>query len=356
MKWFVRGGRLAALSLGAGLVAASPVAANQFVGDLVYCDVDANGVYDGADYKLNGVEVRVTCSDANGLTCLDTTATTGALHPSVTPAAFDATCAPVAGYGAGGDLSGRYLVELLGVNGAVAGCLPPSDQRPYQCRVTVNEATLPESCNGLVTPVVGLPADANADGDWCDPEDGPFPEGQILGGSSRSQASCEAGKSAGPSDGVHMTFSYPAPGRDTACALYADFGYTPRPITGATRTPGFWKTHPNAVAANLPIQFCGRTVTSVCDAIGLAGQQGGGLNAFTRHAVSAALNCNAFGCSADIQSLLSEGNAACAANDASYDFGGAASVLDEFNNSGDAIESGLDQESANPRFCRAARR
>jgi hypothetical protein len=201
----------------------------------------------------------------------------------------------------------------------------------------------------------GSPADGNGDGDWCDPEDGPFPEGQILGDSSASQAACEAAPSPGPSDGVHTTFSIPAPGQNTVCSLYADFGYTPTPVSGATRTPGLWKTHPNAVAANLPISFCGRTVTQVCDAIGLAGQQGGGLNAFTRHAVSAALNCSAFGCSAEIQALLAEGNAACAANDASYDFGSAASVLDEFNNSGDAIPSGLEQEAANPKYCQAAK-
>jgi len=346
-----RSGRSAALGL-AALLASSPAFANQFVGDLVYCDKDANGIFDGADTKLDGVEVHVTCRDNTGATCFDSTATTGALHASVTPSQFDATCSSVAGYSAvAGDLSGRYLVEILGVNGAVPGCKSNLSANPFQCTVTVNEATLPSTCDGLVTPVVGLPADGNQDGDWCDPEDGPFPEGQILGDNSSSQAACEAAPSAGPSDGVHRTFHSPL---QTSCALYADFGYTPREEAGPTRTPGFWKTHPTATAQFLPVAFCGRTVTATCDAIGLMGQQGGGLNAFTRHAVTAALNCKAFGCSSDIENLLAQGNAACAAGDTDYDYSGAASVLDEFNNSGDAIPTGLDQSAADPKFCTAS--
>lgn len=339
-------------TLAALLALAAPASAYQFVGDLVYCDADANGVYDGADTRLDGVEVRVTCRDNAGTVCFDAAATTGALHPSVPAGAFDATCGATAGYSAvAGDLSGRYVVEILGANGAVPGCAPYLSTNPFECTVTVNEATLPESCNGLVTPIVGLPSDGNADGDWCDPEDGPFPEGQILGDSSASQAACHAAPSAGPSDGVHRTIQSP---NRTSCSLYADFGYTPKAVAGPTRTPGFWKTHPNATAQQLPIAFCGRTVTQTCDAIGLAGQQGGGLNAFTRHAVSAALNCAAFGCPADVQAALAAGNAACAVGDAGYDYGGAASFLDEFNNSGDAFPSGLDQESANPKFCSPA--
>lgn len=345
--------RAGAWTLAAAFALALPASANQFVGDLVYCDEDANGIYDGTDHKLDGVEVRVTCRDTAGVTCFDSTATTGALHPSVTPASFDATCNAVAGYSAAGDLSGRYLVEILGLNGAVPGCAGRVSTNPFQCTVTVNEATLPETCNGLVTPVIGLPADGNGDADWCDPEDGPFPEGQILGDNSISQATCQAAPSAGPSDGVHMTFHSP---NLTSCSLYADFGYTPREETGPTRTPGFWKNHPLALSQFLPISFCGRTVTQVCDAVGLAGQQGGGLNAFTRHAVTAALNCKAFGCSAEIESLLASGNAACAAGDAGYDFSSAASILDEFNNSGDAFPTGLDQSPADPKFCSAAKK
>jgi len=346
--------RAGAWTLAATLALAAPASAVQYVGDLVYCDEDANGIYDGTDHKLDGVEVRVTCRDTAGVTCFDSTATTGALHPSVTPASFDAVCGAVAGYSAGaGDLAGRYMVEILGVNGAVPGCAGNLASNPFQCTVTVNEATLPETCNGLVTPVIGLPADGNSDGDWCDPEDGPFPEGQILGDSSISQAACQAAPSAGPSDGVHMTFHSP---KQTSCSLYADFGYTPREEAGPTRTPGFWKTHPIALSQFLPIPFCGRTGTDVCDAVGLAGQQGGGLNAFTRHAVTAALNCKAFGCSAEIEALLASGNGARAAGDEDYDYSSAASVLDEFNNSGDALPTGLDQSPADPKFCSAARK
>ena len=339
------GTRCAALAV--ALLASAPASAYQFVGDLVYCDKDANGIFDGTDYKLDGVQVRVTCRDAGGTICFDSTATTGTVHPSVVPATFDSVCSGTASYSmVSGDISGRYAVQILGVNGN-PGC-DASNPLPFQCTVTVNEATLPSTCDGLVTPVVGLPADANADGDWCDPGDGPFPEGQILGDSSTSQAACEASASPGPSDGVHVTMHNSA---RSSCSLYADFGYTPRPTGGPTRTPGFWKNHPIATGSLLPISFCGRTVTQTCDAIGLAGQQGGGLNAFTRHAVTAALNCKAFGCSSDVQDVLDAGNAACAAGDTTYDYSGAASFLDEFNNSGDALASGLDQESANPKFC-----
>jgi len=345
-----RSGRSAALGL-AALLASSPALANQYVGDLVYCDKDANGIFDGADTKLDGVEVHVTCRDTAGNTCFDSTATTGTLHPSVTPSQFDATCNGVAGYSAvAGDLSGRYLVEILGANGAVPGCASNLSANPFQCTVTVNEATLPSTCDGLVTPVVGLPADGNQDGDWCDPEDGPFPEGQILGDSSTSQAACEAAPSPGPSDGVHTTVQSPA---HTSCSLYADFGYTPRATTYTTRTPGFWKTHPSATDEFLPFDFCGRTVTDVCDAIGLLGQQGGGKSAFARHAAAASLNCAAFGCPQEIEDAIDAGNAACAANDRSYDYGGVASMLDEYNNSGDNLPSDLDQTPADPKFCRS---
>lgn len=346
--------RSLAATLAVGLAFTAPASAFQYLGDLVYCDKDANGIYDGADSKLDGVEVRVSCRDTAGVICFDSTATTGVLHPSVGAGAFDATCSAVAGYSAvAGSLSGRYAVEILGVNGAVPGCASRLSANPFECTVTVNEATLPSTCDGLVTPIVGLPADGNADGDWCDPEDGPFAEGQILGDSSASQAACEAAPSAGPSDGVQRTYHSPL---RTSCSLYADFGYTPRSEAGPTRTPGFWKNHPSALAQFLPISFCGRTVTSVCDAVGLAGQQGGGLNAFTRHAVTAALNCGAFGCSAEVDAVLDAGNAACAAGDASYDYSGAASFLDEFNNSGDALPTGLDQSPADPKFCAPMKR
>jgi hypothetical protein len=349
---FLRSGRLAALSLGAGLIAASPVAANQFVGDLVYCDTDANGRYDGADYTLDGVQVRVTCTDTAGTVCFDSVATTGALHPSVTPSVFDTACSSIAGYSATGDLAGRYLVEVLGANGALPGCTSPTNPRPYECVVTVDESTLPETCNGLVTPVAGLPDDGNGDGDWCDPEDGPFPEGQVLGDNSTSQASCEASPSPGPGEGVHTTVSFPAPGQETWCSLYADFGYTPKGGEQfPTRTPGFWKNHPSALEDTLPVAYCGETITEICDAVTRLRTPGGGFNAWTRHVVAAALNCAAFDCPDDIADLIAESSAACAGQSKSYDFGAAAALLDEYNNSGDALPSDLDQSPADPKYC-----
>lgn len=346
MRSSLRLALLTAAALGLVQATAPTAAASQHVGDLVYCDVDANGVFDGADYELDGVEVRVTCRDRDGVICSDQTATTGVLHPSVDAATFDGFCGPIAGVTTA-DLSGRYVVEILGLK--TPGCAAPVPHPgPYECVATVNEATLPESCDGLVTPVIGLPADGNLDGDWCDLADGPFPEGQALGDNGVAGASCEAAPSPGPSDGIHRVLS--GAGTLTPCALYADFGYTPRVRIGATRTPGYWKNHPIATGSLLPLSFCGRTVTQVCDAIGLLSAQGGGLNAFTRHAVSASLNCAAFGCSDEIADLIADGNAACATG-AAFDFGGAASILDEFNNSGDDVPSGLDQESANPKFC-----
>lgn len=337
-------------TLAALLAFAAPASAFQFVGDLVYCDADANGVYDGTDTKLDGVEVRVTCRDTAGTICFDSTATTGVLHPSLPAADFDDKCSHAAGYSAvAGELSGRYAVEILGINGAVPGCASNRATLPFECTVTVNEATLPESCSGLVTPIVGLPADGNADGDWCDPEDGPFAEGQILGDSSSSQAACEAAPSAGPADGLHVTFHSPD---RTSCSLYADFGYTPASETDLpTRTPGFWKTHPSATDEFLPIESCGRTVDDVCDAIGLLSQQGGGQNAFVRHAAAAWLNCSAFGCPDEIVDAIDAGNAACAAGERRFDYGALASLLDEYNNSGTEIPSDLDQTPADPKYC-----
>ena len=70
-------------------------------------------------------------------------------------------------------------------------------------------------------------------------------------------------------------------------------------------------------------------------------------------ATAAQLNCEAFGCSADIAEVIAEGNAACAAH-TDYDFGAAASLLDEFNNSGDALAATFEFGAANPKFCSAA--
>jgi hypothetical protein len=127
-----------------------------------------------------------------------------------------------------GDVTGRYLVNvLIQQDGSPSVCIGAP-----QCTVTVNPATLPASCSTPVTPIVDpvtptgdVPVDGNTDGDYCDPEDGPFAEGQILGNQSTSQASCEAYASPGPpATGSHISL---VRGSATTCSLFSDFGYTP---------------------------------------------------------------------------------------------------------------------------------
>ena len=55
-----------------------------FIGDLVFCDQDANGVFDSpGDFGLNGVSVQVTCTDPTGVTCANITTMTGTIDQSV---------------------------------------------------------------------------------------------------------------------------------------------------------------------------------------------------------------------------------------------------------------------------------
>ena len=106
-------------------------------------------------------------------------------------------------------------------------CLDSGFTIPVSCTVTVNPATLPANCDALVTPSVAapiVPADGNADGDFCDPEDGPFAEGQILGDNGADQATCQMAASGPADDGVHTTHVIQPPS-STSCSLYADFGY-----------------------------------------------------------------------------------------------------------------------------------
>ena len=332
------------------LMAAASAQANKYVGDLVYCDVDANGIYDGSDYPLDDVEVRVVCS-SGATVCADLTTRTGELHSSVNTNNFEATCGSRVDYDVN-DLvgSGRYLFEILGTHSGVGCANPVPSAPPFLCSVTVNPATLPADCMGLVTPKAGvLPEDGNGDLDYCDAEDGPFPEGQILGDNGSDPVACEAFPSPGPGDGVHNALI--DVGAETRCALYNDFGYTPEPGSGATRTIGFWKTHPDAVAQFLPLEFCGEPVNEVCDAVELLSAKGGGFGNFSRQSVAAALNCSAFGCSADIQTAIADGNAACA-NEMSFPYGPVGTFLDNFNNSGDDIDHGLDVGNADPKFCK----
>jgi len=220
-SWIVRGVAVSAVALfGAGVASA-----NQFVGDLVYCEVGGErGVYepDAGDYALDGVEVTVHCTGSTGGVC-DYTATTGTYHETVDPATFAFACQPFADY----DLadpnarSGRYVVNVATPTACNATL---SGQR--SCTVTVNPATLPADCNALVTPTITpeLPADGNGDGDYCDAtEDGPFVEGQILGDNGVDQAVCEALPSV-PGDGVHEYFPQ-SPLTSTRCSLYSDFGF-----------------------------------------------------------------------------------------------------------------------------------
>lgn len=220
-SWIVRGVAVSAVALfGAGVASA-----NQFVGDLVYCEVGGErGVYEPAagDYGIDGVEVSVHCTDGAGAVC-DLTTTTGAYHATVDPGTFNAACSSLATF----DIldpnarTGRYAVNLVGPGGCGA-----SFRMPVSCTVAVNPNTLPANCNALVSPTVTpeLPADGNGDGDYCDAaEDGPFVEGQILGDNGVDQAICEAAPSVA-GDGVHEYHSYNPPS-GSRCALYDDFAF-----------------------------------------------------------------------------------------------------------------------------------
>jgi hypothetical protein len=324
--------------------------AYRYVGDLVYCDVDANGKFDAGDYALDGVLVRVECQDRYGATCVDLETTSGTIDESVAqdtpggesgPGRFMELCGAFAGWDAldPATLSGRFVVDV-----SRGGC--GGEAMPWSCSIVVDTSSLPAGCDNLVTPEVGgYPFDGNGDGDLCDAEDGPFPEGQPLGNIDYS--SCNEDPDPAPGDG-----SYTVIYEIEHCNLHNDFGYTPgTEITGATRTPGFWKTHPLAVQQFLPVELCDEQITTVCEAVALLGTQGGGLGQFTRHAMAASLNCAAFGCADAITDLIAEGNTACAAG-AAFDFGSAGTALDIFNNSGTAIPDNLDHSPADPKACR----
>lgn len=210
--------------LSALVLAAGPASANQFVGDLVYCEVGGErGVYEPelGDYGLDAVTVNVHCTDAAGTTC-DVATTTGAFHASVDPAAFQSTCASYATF----DLldpaarTGRYAVNLLRPESCGTAIVAP-----LHCTVSVDPNTLPADCDALVSPTIApeLPADGNGDGDWCDAEDGPFVEGQILGDNGADQAACEAAPSI-PGDGAHE-YNSARPPAASRCSLYEDFAF-----------------------------------------------------------------------------------------------------------------------------------
>lgn len=218
---------IAAAATSFALVVASAASANQFIGDLVYCDVGGQrGAYEpeAGDYGIDGVEVQIECEDTAGHVC-DVTTTTGAFHASVVQNTFASVCGAHADYDLtdAGARTGRYAVNLL----RPETCLASGFTIPVSCTVTINPDTLPANCDALVTPSVAapiVPADGNADGDFCDPEDGPFAEGQILGDNGADQAICQMAASGPADDGVHTTHVTQPPS-GTSCSLYADFGY-----------------------------------------------------------------------------------------------------------------------------------
>lgn len=224
-----------ALCLLAALMLAGNAQANEFIGDLVFCDDNANGTFDEGETALNGVRLDLVCERENpdgklvpcaagkvpGWNGNRTTVTTGQPHPSIEDNydAFMYSCGVEAGYDPSDpeDLFGRYIVR-------VQTCTEPGVTDTIRCSVEVDESTLPDSCNVLVTPRVdGFPVDGNHDGDWCDPEDGPFPEDQVLGNLPEALG-CEDHPDDPPGDGVYYPVVRYAGG--DRCSLNNDFGYT----------------------------------------------------------------------------------------------------------------------------------
>jgi hypothetical protein len=339
------GAAVAALAI-SGL-ATTQAEARRWVGDLVYCDANANGTFDPGEAPLDGVGVDVVCTDDLGVVCADYRTETGTLHESTDGSlfAFEAACGAEAGWDPMDPTThhGRYLIEVL------AGCI--AHQRPFACEVSVDPATLPADCNRPVTPLVeGFPFDDNGDGDACDAEDGPFPEGQPLG-NIPSQGGCEAYPDPLPGDGVYHVVVGELDVSDR-CSLYNDFGYTgERATCPGTRTPGFYKVHPDVLAALLPISYCGRTVDDVCEAVRLMRSKGPGSD-FARHMVAASLNCKAFGCSDEITAKIAEANAACARRSWRFDYQGTADMLATYNESCHEVPFPFEHEAADPKFCR----
>jgi hypothetical protein len=220
-NWMLRGVAASAVALfGAGTTSA-----NQFVGDLVYCEVGGErGVYEpeAGDYGLDGVEVSVHCTDGTGAVC-DLTTTTGGFHSSVDVGTFNSNCSAFSTFDITdpAQRTGRYAFNLLG-----PGACPVTFRHPVSCTIAVNPETLPADCDALVSPTVTpeLPEDGNGDGDYCDAaDDGPFVEGQILGDNGADQATCEAAPSI-PGDGVHEYHSNNPPS-STRCSVFDDFAF-----------------------------------------------------------------------------------------------------------------------------------
>jgi hypothetical protein len=233
--------RRSIVALAAALLAlaASPARAT-FVGDLVYCDLNRNGLYEpgAGEPALNGVGVTVECRLPDQTVCFAANTTTGTIDPSAQGLTdfLQQICAPSLTWDPDGDITGRYLVEVF-------NACSPAGPGPWTCTVTVDQASAPPSCPDLVTPLAaGPPVNGNADGDFCDPQDGPFPEGQPLGNLpqaiGQNLQTCEQAPDPAPGNGTFTVIVSPVGGDD--CALYNDFGFAPEPPTEGC-TPGYWK-------------------------------------------------------------------------------------------------------------------
>src|SRR5436189_168725 len=89
------------------------------------------------------------------------------------------------------------------------------------CAGPARATSAPRTCNVASTPLAGgTPADGNADGDFCDPEDGPFPEGQPLGNLPQAFGTtlrtCDEAPDPAPGNGVYHVVVDPVGGDDCA--------------------------------------------------------------------------------------------------------------------------------------------
>jgi hypothetical protein len=275
-----------------GLAVAVPAAQATFVGDLVFCDVDRDGVFSppAGDYPLSGVRVGIECRTAENQVCFGASTVTGTIHDSAAPyvgTLLQSLCGNVITWDPGVSTAGRYLVEVFD---SCVGAGPG----PWMCRVTVDQGTAPADCNEISTPLAaGPPVDGNNDGDFCDPEDGPFPEGQTLGNQADSSFTCNQRPDPGPGTGFFTVIVEPV--GDDDCALYNDFGFAPRRhLQGCT--PGYWKQKQHfdswvgyAPGDSFEAVF-GRDVPGNPTLLAALKLTGGGLKALMRHAVAALLS------------------------------------------------------------------
>lgn len=135
--------------------------------------------------------------------------------------------------------------------------------------------------------------------------------------------------------------------QETDCSTMTVTSEAP-PSSGpyATRTIGYWKTHPQALEAALnggDINICGNVVTDFCSAYQLLNLRGGGASNFLRQATAAKLNCIAstdgepWGCAPEIDDPTSGLLASCAITNAN--------ALDDYNNGEGIFADGTGSES-----------